>query len=520
MRHFDVAIAGSGYAGSLMAMVARRLGLSVVLVEKGMHPRVVIGESSTPLSNLLLETLADRYDLPKLKPLAKWGTWQETYPEIGCGLKRGFTFFHHRMMGARAEKVCAAERQLLVAASPNDAIADTHWFRADCDELLVEQAKNLGVAYLDECEVREMVRAGGVWSLACRRGGLDAEIGAGFVIDATGPRGLLHRALGLKEAPLPEYPATCALYSHFVGVETFAGAQQYVAGAPPYPPDAAALHHVFEGGWMWVLPFNNGWTSAGFAVTREVAERFGFEQKEAAWERLLETLPEVKAQFAEAKAVRPFTYVPQMSFRSASAVGEGWAMLPSAAGFVDPLLSTGFPLTLLGVLRLGEILERDWGSSRLEGSLAGYAAETDAELVATSELIGALYANMADFAMFRALSLLYFAAASYAETVRRLGKPERARSFLLCSDAEFGIALRGFTARARQVLSAEEKVQLQDEILAVVERFDVAGLAKRPRDACYPVLAEDLFAGADKVGASREEIEDLLRRSGFYASAS
>jgi FADH2 O2-dependent halogenase len=55
---FDIAVAGSGFAGSLMAMIARQLGLSVILLERGRHPRVVIGESSTPLSNLLLEELA------------------------------------------------------------------------------------------------------------------------------------------------------------------------------------------------------------------------------------------------------------------------------------------------------------------------------------------------------------------------------------------------------------------------------------------------------------------------------
>ena len=71
---YDIAIAGSGFAGSLLAMIARQMGRSVVLIEKGTHPRVVIGESSTPLSNLLLEELAIRYDLPALRPLTKWGT--------------------------------------------------------------------------------------------------------------------------------------------------------------------------------------------------------------------------------------------------------------------------------------------------------------------------------------------------------------------------------------------------------------------------------------------------------------
>src|SRR5712692_8636542 len=92
---FDVAIVGSGFAGSLLALVARKLGRSVVLLERGTHPRFAIGESSSPLANLLLEEIADRYDLPRVRPLAKWGSWQRTYPEIGCGLKRGFSFFAH-----------------------------------------------------------------------------------------------------------------------------------------------------------------------------------------------------------------------------------------------------------------------------------------------------------------------------------------------------------------------------------------------------------------------------------------
>src|SRR5258708_7635048 len=90
-RDFDLAIIGSGFGGALLAMVARRLGLSVLLVERGRHPRFAIGESASPLTNLILEQLAVRYDLPRLLPLTTYGNWQRVYPEIGCGLKRGFT---------------------------------------------------------------------------------------------------------------------------------------------------------------------------------------------------------------------------------------------------------------------------------------------------------------------------------------------------------------------------------------------------------------------------------------------
>ena len=146
---YDIAIIGSGYAASLLAMIARRLNLSVVILEKSRHPRFAIGESSTPLANLLLEELALRYDLPRVLPLTKWGSWQREYPKIGCGLKRGFSFYHHQfgqLFQANAER----ENELLVAASPNDNIADTHWFRADFDDFLLREAQSFGADYYDE----------------------------------------------------------------------------------------------------------------------------------------------------------------------------------------------------------------------------------------------------------------------------------------------------------------------------------------------------------------------------------
>jgi len=505
--NYDIAVIGSGFAGSLMAMIAQRLGLRVVLLERGKHPRVVIGESSTPLANLLLEQLADRYELPWLKPLTKWGSWQREYPQVACGLKRGFSFFQHGL--SRESSLPVQERHLLVAASPNDAIGDAHWWRAGFDELLVERARAMGVEYVDEVRVG-VAREGEGWLLRLS-GGSAREVCVKFVVDATGPRGVMHRALGLEERALEGYPATSALYSHFSGVGSYGGYRPEVV---PYPVDDAAVHHVFEGGWIWVLRFNNGLTSAGVAATAEAARRFGLADGEAGWERLLEALPLVKEQFAGAKAERPWTYAERLAFRSGEIAGEGWAMLPSAAGFVDPMLSTGFPLTLLGVLRLGEILERDWGTSRLESALAEYAARTDEELVATAGLIGALYRTMGEFATFRSLSLLYFAAASYAETARRLGKVELADSFLLCRDAVFGVEMQEIVGMAG--VAPGEVVR--ERVYRLIEGFDVAGLGKRPGDHCYPVRAEDLFAGASKVGATAKEIEGLLERAGFYAA--
>ena len=515
---YDTAVVGSGFAGSLLAMILRRLGLSVVLIERGTHPRVVIGESSTPLSNLLLEELAKRYDLPAVEPLAKWGSWQRAYPNIAVGLKRGFTF-HHHVLGAGLAAAPDRENQLLVAASPRDEIADTHWYRAEFDDLLVREARKLGVEYFDRVALRQVEEYDDHFALLGQRNGRDVEFRTRFIIDATGPRGFLHHALGLQELRFEDYPGTQALYSHFsdVGRLDTGAFSRTNADKPPYPIDDAAIHHVFDGGWIWVLRFNNGITSAGVAATNECASQLRLAEGEPAWERLLHQIPALEEQFAQARAMRPFTHIPELPFRSARVTGPRWVLLPSAAGFVDPLLSTGFPLTLLGVARLAEAVERDWQKPEFAQRLEEYSRRTEAELIATAGLVGALYANMGNFAVFVALSQLYFAAASFSEAARRLGKPHLASSFLLCEDPVFGAASRSLTERARQPLTRSESEILIRDIHSAIEPFNVAGLGRAERRNWYPVEVRDLFEGAAKLGATQADIETILQRCGFAA---
>jgi hypothetical protein len=112
------------------------------------------------------------------------------------------------------------------------------------------------------------------------------------VIDASGPRGFLHRALQLAEIPFPNLPPTQGLYSHFTNVRRFGDlnrdlAQRAESGSPfspdspPYPVDDAAMHHVFDGGWIWILRFNNGLTSAGVAAIGRLADELNLAEGNA-----------------------------------------------------------------------------------------------------------------------------------------------------------------------------------------------------------------------------------------------
>ena len=509
----DVAIVGSGFGGTITALALRQCGRSVAILERGRHPRFAIGESSTPLANLLIEEIADRYGLPRLRAFSKWGTWRNVYPGVSCGLKRGFTFYRHDPGAPFADDESHA-RQLLVAASPHDDIADTHWYRPDFDGFLADEAVRAGARHLDETALTRVRFQPEGAVLEGSRHGAEVTVRARFVIDASGPRGFLHRALALPQRPLRWLPATQGLYTHFRNVARWDELHP-PAEEPPYPPDDAALHHVFPGGWIWVLRFANGITSAGAALTDPLAAELRAWEGEAAWQRLLERLPSVREPFASAQATLPFIHSPRIGFRSDAVAGDGWALLPSAAGVIDPLLSTGFPLTLLGIQRLLDLLERTRDGEPRAAALREYERQTLAELDATERLVGALYATMADFALFKRLSLLYFAAASYSETVRRLGRADGARGFLLAGDPEWTAETTACTEAARACPKGADRDGLMDRIDRLIAPLDVAGLLDHSRRDWYPVRAEDLLAAAPRLGASEAEVDRLLARCGL-----
>lgn len=517
---YDLAIVGSGMGGSLLAMAARKLGLSVILIERGKHPRFAIGESTSPLMNLLLEEFAHRYDLPRLLPLTQWGTWKRNYPNLGVGKKRGFSYYA-QTSGQRFENRPDRRDQLLVAASPADPCADTHWLRADVDAWLKDEAVALGAEYRERTSIACATSGPDGWALAL---GTGEEAKARMLVDASGPNGFLHRRNGWRDVGFPGYPETCALYTHFEGVKHFASSCQTPLFRPrnegktgegqgvraygergdgcPYPPDEGALHHVFDGGWMWVLRFDDGRVSAGVSVEKWLAEDLGLHEKDEGWKRFLARFPSVGEQFEGARPIAPWVYAEKLAFRTERAAGvengAPWALLPSAAGFIDPFYSTGMTLTLLGVGRLAGILE-----DPTPEALSEYEKLTFEDLDWTAEFIACHFAHFGDFERFSALTMYYFAAASYSEMARRLGV--KAPRFLAGDDPAF----RAGIARCRGATNLDPKA-FADAVCADIERKNVAGLADPSKKNWYGVDLSDVIRGAEKLGFAPSEMEKLL----------
>jgi tetracycline 7-halogenase / FADH2 O2-dependent halogenase len=516
---FDIAIIGSGFSGSLLAMIARRTGRSVMLLDRGAHPRFAIGESTSPLMNLVIEQLADRYDLPRLKPLTTWGEWQRTYPQIAGGLKRGSTFFKHES-GTRYRTVPDRSNQLLVSACPNDEAADTHWLRSDVDYFMLQEAIAAGAEYLDQTQLQTIEWAnGGGARLRGERGRQAVKIRARLIVDASGPRGFLSRALDLSERCFEDFPATQALYSHFIGVHRCDAMPDYeVAGNPPYPMDDAAVHHVFEGGWMWVLRFNNGVTSAGIAVTEEMARELKLSEGEAAWQRFLARFPSIAAQFSDARAIREFTWMPHLSYRSEMAAGEGWAMLPSAAAFVDPLFGAGMPMSMLGVERLGRLLEENLPDRELNERLREYSRTTLMEADHTADFVAGCYAAFPQFDLFASLSMVYFAAASYCEMARRLGRNHLAQRFLAVDHPSFANSA-GRLGQISRSNDCFDPTLFAAQVKQKIDSLNVGGFCDPRKQNWYDVDLEDLIVCAEKLEITPEEMRRFLQTARWGQTA-
>ena len=462
----DVAILGSGFGGSLLSLILKRLDKRVALIDKATHPRFSIGESSTPLADFVLSDLAKRYDLPSVLPLSSFGTWQKTHPELRCGLKRGFSYFGHER-GQSFQTNASNANQLLVAASSNDTDSDTHWHRGDVDSFLFREAAGAGVDCFEDTTVTEIQGRGEEpWQLQLASPTGPVQVSADFVVVATGAAGVLLRHLEITDETHRLRTNSGAIYSHFDSVRTFDSVldEAGVDTKPhPYACDNAALHHVLDDGWMWNLRFSDGLVSAGFAIdlTREPSRATSVE---ADWETRLEPYPALAAQFADASP-RPdigLTRTSRMQRLAGAAGGSRWLALPHTAGFIDPLHSTGIAHTLSAIERVADMFtDCDQPS---DDAVKRYSEAVRSELVFVDELVSGCYTALPNFRLFTAWCMLYFASAHSCEMWRIGGETAFASGFL-------GAAIGGLR-KISQDLRGELTAAVEDGSAAAIERFE------------------------------------------------
>ncbi|MDV6034027.1 MAG: FAD-dependent oxidoreductase [Phycisphaera sp. RhM] len=471
-QRFDVAIIGSGFSGSILARILASRGRRVALLDAAKHPRFAIGESSTPIADLLLRRLGQQYGLADLENLSAYGRWRQTLPELACGMKRGFSYFDHRGWNLESH---VGQRSLIVAASPTDDDSDTHWYRSDVDAYLFQKALDAGVDAREGVAVTSLDLS----NTARARLGLASgdPITAGFVIDASGAAAVSARLLGA--APMTDRltTKTCAAFAHFRGVGSYSDVFNSLHGdhraSDPFDADAAAQHHLIDDGWAWMLRMNNGITSVGVVsplrgdaptyhdtlqrATRVLNDRFGGDV----------TLKQV---FRDSVLVAPGSNVATIGRIQRlfdPVLATNCLMTPATAATIDPLHSTGIAHALAGVMRLADLLLASDPHERIKR----YRASMLAEAFHVDQMIAMAYRSMHSFPRFTASCMVYFAAAIACE--ERIGRGEMPDRLWQTDDESFLAAVK----RSDEVIHCDaDDGQVVDHLRNLIAPWNTAGL--------------------------------------------
>ncbi len=327
-------VIGGGPAGSTAAAAVAKHGLTVLLLEAGTHPRPHVGESL----------------LPGIIPILE---------DIGALAKVQAAGFVRKTGSTLVDWGRTPRWDLWFADS--DAY-DHAWFveRARFDALLFEHAVSLGAQAHTKAPVREVVEEGGRvcgvrWQ--AREGGEEHEARARVVIDASGQPGLISRAQAPRDHN--EGLRHQALWAHFEG-----------AGGLPSPREGQAFFVAQAQQWFWMFPLSNGHASVGVvqldAQGRRSAPRPNFDGLVAECPALLDALGPDATRCTDVRAERDWSY------RSRKPAGPGWYAVGDAAGFIDPVLSTGVMLALHSGWLAAQCARDEFGGTAPEEVRARY----------------------------------------------------------------------------------------------------------------------------------------------------
>ncbi|NOK81037.1 MAG: NAD(P)/FAD-dependent oxidoreductase [Chloroflexi bacterium AL-W] len=244
-----------------------------------------------------------------------------------------------------------------------------------------------------------------------------------YSVDAGGFRSLLADKFDLRDFGLHTHSRSS--FTHMINVPDFheVSTSQKAANLP-FSVAEGTLHHVFEGGWLWVIPFNNhaAFTNPLCSVGLMLDPRMHPPQNDLSAEEeffaFIERFPSVAAQFRNARSVREWVRTGRIQYSSKQIVGDRWALLGHAAGFIDPLYSKGLYITLTSVSILAHHLLQahhngDYSRERflpLEKTTLAYIHSND-RLVANS------YTSWGTYQLWTAYSVLWLLGA-YTELVK------------------------------------------------------------------------------------------------------
>ncbi|HLI70421.1 MAG TPA: NAD(P)/FAD-dependent oxidoreductase [Ktedonobacteraceae bacterium] len=332
MKRYDVVIIGGGPAGSTTATITRRYAphLRILLLEKAHFPRHHIGESLLAGASPVLHEMEayDKVDnasfLEKLGATYIWGQNRQPW---------GFEF----------DNIVS---QLVAQGKTLPRLFTKAWQvrRAEYDHLLLKHAASCGVEVKQGARVTRVLwdKPGGCVTGVeyCDESGTHT-VESGWVMDCSGQNALIGNELKSRE--YDKQMNNYALFGYWKGAKWI---YEYVG----HPELTRICVITTPRGWIWYIPISRDVMSVGLVTHRQTLKNMpGGPEK--LYREELAACPEIQGLLDKAHLVkiardqkREVCAIQDWSYTSRQISGSGWAMVGDAAGFVDPILSSGVML--------------------------------------------------------------------------------------------------------------------------------------------------------------------------------
>lgn len=306
----DVIVIGGGPAGSCAATILGRAGRSVRVLERERFPRFHVGESLLPYNAGIFDELGLT---PKLRaagfPIKKGAQFH-----LGNGSK-GTAFVFGAGRFTRFPEAFQVERSRF-------------------DEILLRHAAQSGAQVAEEVEV-ERVDADADGVTVTVKGGVRHR--AKMVIDASGRGNVTGSLEGLKV--MNPKLKKLAVFGHYEGVRVDEGSKG---------GDTVIIRQ--EDHWFWLIPLQldgqgAGKVSVGVIVDRDAFAASGLKGPEFLQQRI-DASPPVRERLASARLVSPIHVTSDFSYRNSRLWSRRCVRVGDAAGFIDPIFSSGVFLAM------------------------------------------------------------------------------------------------------------------------------------------------------------------------------